>query len=259
MQILQPGARVGDLVRVRRQRWRVADVRAHEDCALLTLTRSRHDQPGRRAAVRRAIRRRGARPRAEAPAYRRRASVARAAAGAHRRRRQHRDAAHRVARRHRPAAPSTRAGARGDAGNGRPRAHRRRGRPGQDNPGGAHRRRAQGPVARPRASSSSPRRAFGSSGSTNSDERFGIDSTLLDAREVRQRLSRLAVGVNPWTTCPIVVTSADYIKRPEVLAAVAGCRWDAAHRRRGAQRSHRHGSPSGHVEPGRADAGTSCS
>jgi superfamily II DNA or RNA helicase len=56
--------------------------------------------------------------------------------------------------------------------------------------------------------------------------RFSLDSALLDAPAVRQRLSQLATGVNPWITYPIVVTSGDYIKRPEVLAAVAGCRWD---------------------------------
>ena len=56
--------------------------------------------------------------------------------------------------------------------------------------------------------------------------RFGLEGELLDAREVRQRASRLTVGINPWTTCPIAVTSSDYIKRPEVLAAAVGCRWD---------------------------------
>jgi superfamily II DNA or RNA helicase len=56
--------------------------------------------------------------------------------------------------------------------------------------------------------------------------RFGLEGELIDAREVRQRASRLTVGVNPWTTCPIAVTSSDYIKRPEVLAAAVGCRWD---------------------------------
>ena len=56
--------------------------------------------------------------------------------------------------------------------------------------------------------------------------RFGLEGELLDAREVRQRALRLAVGINPWTTCAIAVTSSDYIKRPEVLAAAVGCRWD---------------------------------
>ena len=36
----------------------------------------------------------------------------------------------------------------------------------------------------------------------------------------------LPIGLNPWSTLPIVVASVDYVKRPEVLPAVLSCRWD---------------------------------
>ena len=36
----------------------------------------------------------------------------------------------------------------------------------------------------------------------------------------------LPIGVNPWVTERIAVASLDYVKRPEVLPAVAACPWD---------------------------------
>jgi superfamily II DNA or RNA helicase len=58
------------------------------------------------------------------------------------------------------------------------------------------------------------------------DARFRLTPALLDVREVSRRQQALPVGVNPWSTEPIVVTSIDYVKRPEVLPAVLDCRWD---------------------------------
>ncbi len=58
-------------------------------------------------------------------------------------------------------------------------------------------------------------------------KRFALVAVVLDARQVRQRLTELTIGINPWATYSIVVASADYVKRPEVLAAVIGCAWDA--------------------------------
>ena len=58
----------------------------------------------------------------------------------------------------------------------------------------------------------------------------------------RHRAS-LPVGVNPWSVEPFIVTSIDYIKRPEVLPAVRACRWDVVDRGRGASCRHRNGSP----------------
>ena len=57
-------------------------------------------------------------------------------------------------------------------------------------------------------------------------DRFGVDSTLVDMRGARRRASELPVGVNPWTTVPIAIASVDYVKRPEVLPAALSCRWD---------------------------------
>jgi superfamily II DNA or RNA helicase len=56
--------------------------------------------------------------------------------------------------------------------------------------------------------------------------RFGLRVALFDmATAIRQRAS-LPVGVNPWSVEPLIVTSIDYIKRPEVRPAVQACRWD---------------------------------
>jgi superfamily II DNA/RNA helicase len=57
-------------------------------------------------------------------------------------------------------------------------------------------------------------------------ERFSIESAVMNTREGRRRSAMLPAGVNPWTTLPVVVTSIDYVKRPEVLAAVRSVRWD---------------------------------
>ena len=57
-------------------------------------------------------------------------------------------------------------------------------------------------------------------------DRFGLDATVVDMRDIRRRMSALPIGLNPWSTLPIAVASIDYVKRPEVLPAVASCRWD---------------------------------
>ena len=58
-------------------------------------------------------------------------------------------------------------------------------------------------------------------------DRFGIEATVMDTREGRRRAALLPVGLDPWSTVAIAITSIDYVKRPEVLAAVRACRWDA--------------------------------
>lgn len=57
--------------------------------------------------------------------------------------------------------------------------------------------------------------------------RFRIDAVVADFHAIRARAAAIAPGVNPWTTWPTVVASIDYVKRPEVLRAVLACRWDA--------------------------------
>jgi superfamily II DNA or RNA helicase len=56
--------------------------------------------------------------------------------------------------------------------------------------------------------------------------RFSIDAAVVDFRDIRRRTASLPVGLNPWTTIPVTVTSIDYVKRPEVLRAASACRWD---------------------------------
>jgi superfamily II DNA or RNA helicase len=57
-------------------------------------------------------------------------------------------------------------------------------------------------------------------------ERFAIDAVAVDGRVLRRQMVRLPMGVNPWSTLPVAIASVDYVKRPEVLPAVAACRWD---------------------------------
>lgn len=57
-------------------------------------------------------------------------------------------------------------------------------------------------------------------------ERFSIAATYVDAPALRWLAATLPVGLNPWSTQSIVIASIDYIKRPEVLPAAAACLWD---------------------------------
>jgi superfamily II DNA or RNA helicase len=57
-------------------------------------------------------------------------------------------------------------------------------------------------------------------------DRFDLHAAVLDMREARARAASLPAGLNPWLTVPLVVTSIDYVKRQEVLPAVEACRWD---------------------------------
>ena len=56
--------------------------------------------------------------------------------------------------------------------------------------------------------------------------RFGLDSRRVDAPLLRRTAALLPIGVNPWLTAPVAVASIDYVKRPEVLPAVASVPWD---------------------------------
>jgi len=56
--------------------------------------------------------------------------------------------------------------------------------------------------------------------------RFRLEPYLADAASMRRLSATLPLGINPWITEPIVVTSVDYAKRPEVLPAVAAVCWD---------------------------------
>jgi superfamily II DNA or RNA helicase len=56
--------------------------------------------------------------------------------------------------------------------------------------------------------------------------RFGVTAAIVDFRDVRRRVAHLPVGLNPWSTVPIAIASIDYVKRAEVLRSVISCRWD---------------------------------
>ena len=56
--------------------------------------------------------------------------------------------------------------------------------------------------------------------------RFSIDAPSVDARVLRRMATMLPVGVNPWSTAAVAIASIDYVKRPEVLPAVTSCTWD---------------------------------
>jgi len=57
-------------------------------------------------------------------------------------------------------------------------------------------------------------------------DRFAIDATNVDGPTLRRLATTLPIGVNPWSTLAAAIASVDYIKRAEVLPAVAGCTWD---------------------------------
>ncbi len=56
--------------------------------------------------------------------------------------------------------------------------------------------------------------------------RFDIDAASVDGHVLRRLATALPIGVNPWSTVPIAIASTDYVKRADVLPAVASCPWD---------------------------------
>jgi len=59
------------------------------------------------------------------------------------------------------------------------------------------------------------------------EARFGIEAAGVDGKRLRQLAATLPLGMNPWSAEPVAVASTDYVKRAEVLPAVTACRWDA--------------------------------
>lgn len=57
-------------------------------------------------------------------------------------------------------------------------------------------------------------------------QRFGLGFSVADAPTLRRLAAELPIGMNPWTTLPMTIASVDYVKRPEVLPAVRSCFWD---------------------------------
>lgn len=52
--------------------------------------------------------------------------------------------------------------------------------------------------------------------------RFGIHAVILDQAGIAERVASLPPGVNPWAGHAVAIASIDLVKRPEVLAAIAG-------------------------------------
>ena len=57
--------------------------------------------------------------------------------------------------------------------------------------------------------------------------RFNLHVTRLDAQEVTRDAAAAPPGTNPWTLHRLIVTSIDFVKRPEVLTALEALVWDA--------------------------------
>lgn len=56
--------------------------------------------------------------------------------------------------------------------------------------------------------------------------RLHLPLTLMDQPSLRRLASTRPVEVNPWTIEPCVVSSIDFVKRPEVLPSVMSAGWD---------------------------------
>jgi superfamily II DNA or RNA helicase len=56
--------------------------------------------------------------------------------------------------------------------------------------------------------------------------RFALPATVVDAVELRRRVTMLAAGTNPWTTFPVAIASIEWVKRPEVLPPIEALHWD---------------------------------
>ena len=57
-------------------------------------------------------------------------------------------------------------------------------------------------------------------------DRFAIRAAGVDGQMLRRLALTLPVGLNPWQALSAAVASIDYVKRPEVFPAAASCRWD---------------------------------
>ena len=56
--------------------------------------------------------------------------------------------------------------------------------------------------------------------------RFGLEALVFDAPALARLSAQLPPGVNPWANHPVVITSIDYVKRPEVLRSLESVTWD---------------------------------
>jgi superfamily II DNA or RNA helicase len=57
-------------------------------------------------------------------------------------------------------------------------------------------------------------------------DRFGLAPAMADLAWLHRRARALPADVNPWSLEPLVLTSMDFVKQPEVLAGLADLSWD---------------------------------
>src|SRR5262249_44867299 len=57
-------------------------------------------------------------------------------------------------------------------------------------------------------------------------DRFEIAASGADGPGLRRLAAALPIGINPWHTLTVAVTSIDYVKRSEVLPAAQSRPWD---------------------------------
>lgn len=57
-------------------------------------------------------------------------------------------------------------------------------------------------------------------------DRFGIEAEVIDAAALARATAALPAGVNPWAVPGVVLTSIDFVKRPEVIRALEPLVWD---------------------------------
>ena len=57
-------------------------------------------------------------------------------------------------------------------------------------------------------------------------ERFDLSADVLDTAGVAHAAAALPLGFNPWSAPRIVITSIDYVKRPEVMRSLETLIWD---------------------------------
>ena len=84
-------------------------------------------------------------------------------------------------------------------------------------------------------------------------QRFDICSSVIGRGVARARRDSLPFDVNPWTVEPVVITSIDFIKQPEVLRGLAA-QCGTADRRRGAPGDRRIAAIRGGRRAGRTRA-----
>src|SRR5207244_4131508 len=51
-------------------------------------------------------------------------------------------------------------------------------------------------------------------------DRFAIDAAVIDATALARLSSQLPADLNPWSLPSVVITSIDFVKRPDVIRAL---------------------------------------